>query len=190
MKEEFEKLAASGKISARHIETLNTLAQTGYCVHKSWGFGRITTVDTVFARFLIDFPNKPGHQMDLGFAAESLKAVSPDHILAKKASDLEGLRKLAALDHLAVIKMVLQSYGGRATVDQVQQVLVPDVITVGLEKMVGGGEARVEEGRPFPGSRQKNRAHHLSDGRSFVTGSFAEGISRGQRFESAHHCSP
>jgi transcription elongation factor GreA len=128
MKEEFEKLAASGKISARHIETLSTLAQTGYCVHKSWGFGRITTVDTVFARFLIDFSNKPGHQMDLGFAAESLKAVSPDHILAKKASDLEGLRKLAALDHLAVIKMVLQSYGGRATVDQVQQVLVPDVI--------------------------------------------------------------
>ena len=134
MKEEFEKLAASGKISARHIETLTTLAQTGYCVHKSWGFGRITTVDTVFARFLIDFQNKPGHQMDLGFAAESLKAVSPDHVLAKKASDLEGLRKLAALDHLAVIKMVLQSYGGRATIDQIQQVLVPDVITSDWKK--------------------------------------------------------
>src|ERR1043166_3587875 len=134
MREEFEKLAAAGKISARHIETLSTLAQSGYCVHRSWGFGRITTVDTVFARFLIDFQNKPGHQMDLGFAAESLKAVSPDHILAKKASDLEGLRKLAALDHLAVIKMVLKSYGGKATVDQMQQVLVPDVITSDWKK--------------------------------------------------------
>jgi transcription elongation GreA/GreB family factor len=134
MKEEFEKLAAGGKISARHIDTLTILAQTGYCVHRSWGFGRITTVDTVFARFLIDFPNKPGHQMDLGFAAESLKAVSPDHILAKKASDLEGLRKLAALDHLAVIKMVLTSYGGKATADQIQQVLVPDVITSDWKK--------------------------------------------------------
>ena len=134
MREEFEKLAAGGKISARHIETLTTLAETGYCVHRSWGFGRITTVDTVFARFLIDFPNKPGHQMDLGFAAESLKPVSQDHILAKKAGDLEGLRKLAALDHLAVIKLVLKSYGGKATVDQIQQVLVPDVITSDWKK--------------------------------------------------------
>jgi transcription elongation GreA/GreB family factor len=134
MREEFEKLAVGGKISPKHIETLTTLAQTGYCVHRSWGFGRITTVDTVFARFLIDFPNKPGHQMDLGFAAESLKPVSPDHILAKKASDLESLRKLAALDHLAVIKLVLKSYGGKATVDQIQQVLVPDVITSDWKK--------------------------------------------------------
>jgi transcription elongation GreA/GreB family factor len=134
MREEFEKLAAGGKINSKHIETLTVLAETGYCVHRSWGFGRITTVDTVFARFLIDFPNKPGHQMDLGFAAESLKPVSPDHVLAKKASDLDGLRKLAALDHLAVIKLVLKSYGGRATVDQIQQVLVPDVITSDWKK--------------------------------------------------------
>jgi transcription elongation factor GreA len=134
MREEFEKLAAGGKINPKHIDTLTVLAQTGYCVHRSWGFGRITTVDTVFARFLLDFPNKPGHQMDLGFAAESLKPVSSDHVLAKKASDLEGLRKLAALDHLAVIKLVLKSYGGRATVEQIQQVLVPDVITSDWKK--------------------------------------------------------
>jgi transcription elongation factor GreA len=134
MKEEFEKLAAGGKISNKHVETLTVLAQSGYCVHKSWGFGRITTVDTVFARFLIDFTSKPGHQMDLGFAAESLKAVSPDHILAKKAGDLKGLRELAARDHLAVIKLVLKSYGGRATTDQIQNVLVPDVITSDWKK--------------------------------------------------------
>src|SRR6187549_3227026 len=106
MREEFEKLAAQGKLEGRHVEPLTVLTTSGFCMHRSWGFGRITTVDTVFARFTIDFPNKPGHQMDLGFAAESLKPVSPDHVLAKKASDLEGLRKLAALDHLAVIKMV------------------------------------------------------------------------------------
>ncbi len=134
MRDEFEKLAAGGKISPKHIETLTVLAQGGYCVHKSWGFGRITTVDTVFAQFLIDFPNKPGHKMELGFAAESLKAVAPDHILAKKASDLDGLRKLAALDHLAVIKMVLQSYNGQATVDQIQKALVPDVIRTDWKK--------------------------------------------------------
>jgi transcription elongation GreA/GreB family factor len=97
-------------------------------MHRSWGFGRIKTVDTVFARFTIDFTNKPGHAMDLSFAAESLKPISKDHILARKASDLESLRQMAATNHLELVKLVLNSYGGKATVDQIQQVLVPDVI--------------------------------------------------------------
>ena len=128
MREEFEKLVAAGKLSRNHLESLVELTKTGYCVHRSWGFGKITTVDTVFARFIIDFTNKPGHTMDLAFAAESLKPIDPGHILARKFSDLENLRQMAALHHLDLIKLVLQSYGGRATLDQVQQALVPDVI--------------------------------------------------------------
>jgi transcription elongation GreA/GreB family factor len=128
MREEFEKIAVAGKIEGRHIEPLIHLTTSGYCMHRSWGFGRIKTVDTVFARFTIDFPNKPGHTMDLAFAAESLRPISKDHVLARKAGDLEGLRQMAALNHLDLIKLVLSSYGGRATVDQIQQVLVPDVI--------------------------------------------------------------
>ena len=127
MREEFEKLAAAGKIEGRHIEPLTQLATGGFCMHRSWGFGRIKTVDTVFARFTIDFPGKPGHTMDLAFAAESLKPIPKDHILARKATDLESLRQMAAR-HLDLIKLVLNSYGGRATADQIQQVLVPDVI--------------------------------------------------------------
>jgi transcription elongation GreA/GreB family factor len=96
-------------------------------MHRSWGFGRIKTVDTVFARFTIDFAGKPGHTMDLGFAAESLKPIPKDHILARKANDLESVRQMA-MHHLELIKLVLNSYGGRATADQIQQALVPDVI--------------------------------------------------------------
>src|SRR6185503_4391275 len=128
MKEEFEKLVAAGKINRQHVESLVALTKTGFCVHRSWGFVKITTIDTVFARFIIDFQNKQGHTMDLGFAAESLKPIQPNHILARKAADLEGLRQLAALNHLELIKLVVQSYGGRATIEQIQQVLVPDVI--------------------------------------------------------------
>jgi transcription elongation GreA/GreB family factor/transcription elongation factor GreA-like protein len=97
-------------------------------MHRSWGFGKITTVDTVFCRFTIDFPNKLGHTMDLGFAAESLKPIPGEHILARKASSLESLRQMAAVNHLDLIKLVLQSHGGKATLEQIQQALVPDVI--------------------------------------------------------------
>jgi transcription elongation GreA/GreB family factor len=127
MREEFEKLAAAGKIEGRHVEPLTLLAESGCCTHRSWGFGRIKTVDAVFARFTIDFPGKPGHTMDLGFAAETLKPIPKDHVLARKANDLESLRQMAA-HHLDLIKLVLNSYGGKATVEQIQQALVPDVI--------------------------------------------------------------
>ncbi len=128
MKEEFEKLVAAGKLDRQQVDPLVQLTTSGYCMHRSWGFGKITTVDTVFARFTIDFTGKANHTMDLAFAAESLKAIPKDHILARKASDIEGLRQMAALHHLDLIKLVLTSYNGRATVDQIQAVLVPDVI--------------------------------------------------------------
>jgi transcription elongation GreA/GreB family factor len=128
MREEFEKMAAAGKLERHHIEALVQLTTTGFCMHRSWGFGRIKTVDTVFARFMIDFDNKAGHTMDLAFAAESLKPIAKDHILARKASDLETLRQMAATQHQELVKLVLNSYGGKATVEQIQQALVPDVI--------------------------------------------------------------
>ncbi len=128
MKEEFEKMVAAGKLERHQIDPLVQLTTSGYCMHRSWGFGKITTVDTVFARFTIDFQSKASHTMDLAFAAESLRPIPKDHILARKAADLEGLRHMAALQHLDLIKLVLKSYSGRATVDQIQAVLVPDVI--------------------------------------------------------------
>ena len=134
MKEELEKLVVAGKIGRQHLEVLIELTSGGYCVHRSWGFGKITTLDTVFSRLTIDFQGKLGHSMDLGFAAQSLKPIPPDHILARKASDLAGLRQIAALNHLDLIKLVLQSFGGKATIEQVQQVLVPDVITEDWKK--------------------------------------------------------
>jgi transcription elongation GreA/GreB family factor len=128
MKEEFEKLVAAGKLSRQHVEPLLLLTEGGFCFHRSWGFGKITGTDWVFARFSIDFQNKPGHAMDMAFAAETLKPIGKDHIYARKVSDLETLRQMAALHHLDLIKLVLQSFGNHATVDQIQQVLVPDVI--------------------------------------------------------------
>jgi len=127
-------MAAAGKLERHHIEALVQLTNTGFCMHRSWGFGRIRTLDPVFGRFTIDFDQKAGHTMDLAFAAESLKPIPKDHILAHKASDLNNLRQMAATQHLELVKLVLTSYGGKATVDRIQQVLVPDVIGADWKK--------------------------------------------------------
>src|SRR5260221_12002434 len=128
MREEFEKMAAAGKLERQHIESLVQLTNSGFCMHRSWGFGRIKTVDTVFARFTIDFPSKTGHTMDLSFAAESLKPIAKDHILARKASDLEELRQMAAMNHLQPVRLAINIYGGKETVEQIHQALVADVL--------------------------------------------------------------
>jgi transcription elongation GreA/GreB family factor/transcription elongation factor GreA-like protein len=128
MKEEFEKLVTAGKLNRQQIEPLIRLTEDGFCFHRSWGFGKITATDMVFGRFTIDFQEKAGHAMDMAFAADSLKPVPKSHIYARKVSDLPTLRQMAGMSHLDLIKLVLQSFGDRATYDQIEQVLVPDVI--------------------------------------------------------------
>ena len=128
MKEEMDQLVAAGKIHPKHVGALSSLMEAGYCQHKSWGFGKVRTLDGIAGRLVIDFSSKPGHAMDLAFSAESLKPISKDHILARKHANLKSLQQMAALHHLDVVKLVLDSFGGRATADQIQAVLVPDVI--------------------------------------------------------------
>ena len=72
------------------------------------------SLDLVFEADLILIRPDPEH-MDLAFAAETLKPIPKDHILARKASDLEALRQMAATNHLELVKLVLNSYGGKAT---------------------------------------------------------------------------
>ncbi|HEV8541659.1 MAG TPA: GreA/GreB family elongation factor [Verrucomicrobiae bacterium] len=134
MREEFEKLAAAGKISRQQIEPLIAVGTDQYVFHRSWGVGKVATWDWLFSKVVIDFQGRPGHAMDLAFAADSLKAIPANHILARKYNELPKLREMAALHHLDLIKLVLQSYSGKATVDQIQQLLVPDVITEDWKK--------------------------------------------------------
>lgn len=128
MREQLETLVSAGKIGRQHVEPLLILLECGFCQHRGWGFGRIRQLDPVFGKVVIDFPDRPAHGMDLTFALGALQAIPKEHILARKAEDLAGLRELAARDHKAVIKLAVQSFGGSATIDQVQSVLVPDVI--------------------------------------------------------------
>jgi transcription elongation GreA/GreB family factor/transcription elongation factor GreA-like protein len=106
-------------------------------------------VDAVFGRFTIDFQTKKGHAMDMEFAAESLKPIPSDHIYARKVSDMENLRQMAALHHLDLIKLVLQSFGNRATIDQIQQVLVPDVIKDDWKKWWEGAKRELKRDGHF-----------------------------------------
>lgn len=158
MKEELERLVAIGKLDRRLVEPLLALHRSGYCVHRAWGCGKIMAFDPVLARMTIDFLSRAGHSMDLSFAAETLRPVPGDHILARKLSDLNGLRQMAATQPVELARIVLKSCQGKATLDQIQNLLVPDVIRDDWKKWWEGARRLLKKDGHFQVPVKKSEA--------------------------------
>ena len=129
MDAELEKLVESGKLTSKAAEKLQQLKPGTFCLHKSWGFGRVAEWNLLLNQIIIDFAGKKGHPMQLQYAAENLVTIPPEHFLARKASDLGAIKKLAADDPIAVVRNIIDSQGGSATVGQISDWLIGDVFT-------------------------------------------------------------
>src|SRR5438552_12298196 len=92
MDAELEKLVESSKLTAHAAEQLEQLKPGAFCLHKSWGFGRVTEWNLLLGQIVIDFAKKKRHAMQLLYAAENLTPIPPGHFLAQKATDLAGLK--------------------------------------------------------------------------------------------------
>ena len=94
MDAELEKLVEAGKLTARQADHLQDALKPGtFCLHKSWGFGRVAEWNLLLNQVLIDFPGKKAHPMQLSYAADNLTVIPPAHFLAKKATDLAGVKE-------------------------------------------------------------------------------------------------
>src|SRR5262249_19706849 len=129
MDPELEKLVEAGKLTARAAEQLNKLKPGTYCLHKSWGFGRIAEWNLILNQILIDFPGKKAHPMQLLYAAENLTVIPPQHFLAQKADNLNAVKERVKSDPVALVRNILESLGGSATVAQISQWLVGDIFS-------------------------------------------------------------
>lgn len=127
MDAELEKIVESGKLTAKAADQLEKLRPGTYCLHKSWGFGRIADWNLLLNQIVIDFRGKKAHPMQLLYAAENLTPIPPEHFLARKASDLPAIKKLLKQNPAAVVRNILESVGGSATVQQISQMLVGDI---------------------------------------------------------------
>lgn len=129
MDAELEKLVESGKLTSRAAEQLEKLKPGAFCLHKSWGFGRVVEWNLLLNQIVIDFRAKKEHSMQLQYAAENLAVIPPEHFLARKASDPVSIKQLAKQDPVALIRNVLESFGGKATVQEISEWLTDDVFT-------------------------------------------------------------
>ena len=127
MDAELEKLVESAKLSSKAAEKLENLRPGAFCLHKSWGFGRVAEWNLLLNQIVIDFAGKKAHPMQLQYAADNLTAIPASHFLARKASDLAAITKEAKQDAVAVVRNIVESFGGKATVQQISDWLIGDV---------------------------------------------------------------
>ncbi|CAN5536772.1 hypothetical protein BH18VER2_BH18VER2_05050 [soil metagenome] len=129
MDAELQKLVDSGKLTATNAEMLDQLKPGSFCLHKSWGFGRVADWNLLLNQILIDFAKKKAHPMQLQYAAENLTPIPAEHFLAQKATDLDALKNQLKEDAAGVMRNILQSLGGKATQGQISGWLLGDVFS-------------------------------------------------------------
>src|SRR6266478_8999333 len=95
MDAELQKLVESGKLTSKAAEQLEKLRPGTFCLHKSWGFGRVTEWNLLLNQIVIDFASKKSHAMQVQYAAENLTPLAQEHFLARKANDLTSIKTLA-----------------------------------------------------------------------------------------------
>ena len=122
------KLVEAGRISNPVGERLSQLAPGNFCIHKSFGAGKVIDWDLPAKKVTIDFEKSAGQTMELQFAFQKTEWIGNDDFRAKKIEQLEELRTLSKSDPIALIIHLLQSHGGSMTGEALEKELSGAVI--------------------------------------------------------------
>ncbi len=177
MESELLSITLPENLSPVLAEKLKHLAPGTYCLHRSWGFGRIKEWVAVSESVIIDFKTKQGHVMQFAYAAESLTPLSNDHVSVQKATSLDSLRKKAQEDPVAVVQDCIRSLGAQATADGIQAVLSPEVISAtDYKKWWDGAKRALKKNGHFYVPGKKNEALRQLDAPSALGDSALENL--------------
>lgn len=128
MNPDLEKHVANGKTDQEVAEKIDQLAPGAFCCHKSWGVGKVVEWDLAESRIVIDFEDKPGHEMALKFAATSLAPLAAEHFLSKRHSQLDELKRLAAEDPVELVRAALETSEGSLMLHDLEELVMGVVV--------------------------------------------------------------
>jgi transcription elongation GreA/GreB family factor len=129
MEAELEKLVEAGKLTTKSAGQLEKLKPGTFCLHKSWGFGRVREWNLLLNQIVIDFATKKSHPMQAQYAAENLTPLAPEHFLVRKATDLASIKNLTKESPVALVQNILESLDGKASAQQIGDWLIGDIFT-------------------------------------------------------------
>ena len=122
------KLVEAGRIPAPVGERLSQLAPGNFCIHKSFGAGKVVDWDLPGKKVTIEFEKSTGQSMELQFAFNKTEWIAEDDFRAKKIDQLEQMRELSKKDPVAMLVEILKSHGGSMNMDALEAELSGSVI--------------------------------------------------------------
>lgn len=128
MHPDVEKLVEAGRIPQAVGERLSQLAPGCFCLHKSWGSGKVTGWDLFGGKVTIDFERESDRVMGLKLALEKTEPLEADDFRAHKIEKIDELRELAQTDPSNVVIQTLEAHGGTMKPDQIDRELCGSVI--------------------------------------------------------------
>jgi transcription elongation GreA/GreB family factor len=129
MDAELEKLVEAGKLTTKSAGQLEKLKPGTFCLHKSWGFGRVREWNLLLNQIVIDFATKKSHPMQAQYAAENLIPLAEKHFLVRKATDIASIKSLTRENPVALVQNILESLDGKASAQQIGEWLIGDIFT-------------------------------------------------------------
>lgn len=91
-----------------YFEHLVLLCPGNYVSHKSWGVGKIRSIDLLFGKIFIDFPASPNHSIDVNRALSILEPLDEGNFEVMKIEDPLALKKLKQTQPAELIKLMLR----------------------------------------------------------------------------------
>lgn len=134
MHPDLEKLLSRGKIEPDTAEQLEALTPGTFCVHKSWGVGKIADWDRLGVKVIVDFEEKQGHELGMKFAGLSLTPLPEDSFLARRLTAPEELQAMAKDDPVELVALALSSNDDKLYLDQLEEMVKGSVVSEGKYK--------------------------------------------------------
>lgn len=128
MHPDVEKLVEAGKLPEPVGQRLSQLSPGNFCLHKSFGAGKITDWNFSSKKITVDFEGSSDQEMDLQFAMQKTEWLPKDDFRAVKIEQIEELKKLAKTDAVALVIHILESHGGTITGEGIEQLVKGAVI--------------------------------------------------------------
>lgn len=114
-KEEIDALIEKNPTLAVSRAKLEAMAPGNYCLHRSWGFGKITDYDPVEAKIIIDFEDgKTGHAMAPAFCVDKLDVLKPDDILVRSRTEADLINQMIKQQPADLICEIIAAADGQA----------------------------------------------------------------------------
>ncbi len=150
MHSDLEKLVSRDKIDKDTGEKLSLMPPGSFCLHSSWGAGKVTEFDRLNLKVIVDFEDKPAHSLGMKFAAKSLVPVAENSFIARRHSHLDELKALSKEDPVALVKSILEENKDRLMLDDLETLLKGRVIAEGKYKgWWDGTKKKLREDRQF-----------------------------------------